>query len=103
MMLLNKKLHGDHYELLSFIRAYSNDVIMDNCMFGVFSVTSNGDVYFCARITGLQACGNIKTTPFDEIVQLSKEAEKATCIDNLKPCKECNLKYICGGGCRIDE
>lgn len=103
MQELNKKLHGSNYELVSFVHAVKQNVIMDNCMFGVFAVCSNGDVYFCARVAGLQPCANVRTTPFDEIVRLSNEAEKATVIDNLKPCKSCELRYICGGGCRIDE
>ena len=37
------------------------------------------------------------------IYEKSKIAEEATLITNLKPCKDCELRFICGGGCRIEE
>lgn len=30
-------------------------------------------------------------------------AESLTSIINLIPCNTCDLRYICGGGCRIEE
>lgn len=32
---------------------------------------------------------------------LSKKAMELSDINNLYPCCNCELKYICGGGCRI--
>ena len=28
---------------------------------------------------------------------------QATSVTQLEPCRDCELRYICGGGCRIDE
>lgn len=58
---------------------------------------------FCARIGDLKAVANVRTTEFSAIVELAKNAEKVTLISHLKPCNTCDLRYICGGGCRIDE
>lgn len=103
MQRINHRLHGDNYEIISFVRAFKNNALMDNCMFGIFAVASNGDVFFCARISDLKPVANIRNTSFYEIYQESLEAEKATRIDKLKPCSDCELRYLCGGGCRIDD
>ena len=36
-----------------------------------------------------------------EIVNLSEKAKNNTSVDNTSVCKSCEIKYICGGGCRI--
>ena len=38
---------------------------------------------------------------FDEIIAISQKARKFSDISNLLPCKNCDLKYLCGGGCRV--
>lgn len=86
----------------SFIAAFSDNKIMNNCMFGELSIAANGDVYFCSRVTSNTAFANIRTTPFDKIMEMSIVAQNKSNIKNLKPCNECELMYICGGGCRID-
>jgi len=103
MQKLQNKLHGEDYDVMSFARVFREDVIMDNCMFGVLTISANGDVFFCARISDLKSCANIRTTPFDDIISIAEKAEKSTMINKLEPCGKCNLRYICGGGCRIDE
>lgn len=103
MQNLQRKLHGNDYDTLSFARVFREDVIMDNCMFGMLVIASNGDVFFCARTSDLQPCTNIRTTDFRKIMNYSKQAESATVISKLKPCNTCELRMICGAGCRIDE
>ena len=39
--------------------------------------------------------------PLDQIMKLCTKARKISEIDNLTPCKECEIRYICGGDCRI--
>ena len=34
-------------------------------------------------------------------MELSRKAMELSDINNLKPCCNCELKHICGGGCRI--
>ena len=40
--------------------------------------------------------------PFSRIFEIMKIAEEAGKITHFMPCKECELKYICGGGCRAE-
>lgn len=103
MRKIQEQLYGPDYEVMAFVNALNNNSIKDNCMFGVLSIASNGDVFPCARIGDLLPLANIRTSSFKEIYEKSLMAEKATMVTNLKPCKECELLYICGGGCRIDE
>lgn len=100
---IQKAIYGEQYDLITFVEKINSDVIINNCMFGVFTVSSTGDVYFCPEIGSLSPVANIRSTPFLDIYNKSKIAENATCISNLQPCNQCELMYICGGGCRIKE
>lgn len=100
---IQTKIYGLEYEFIHFVEIMSNDIINDNCMFGVFAVASNGDVYFCPEIGKLHPVANIKKDSFNDILQKSLAAEKATSVTQLESCRDCELRYICGGGCRIDE
>lgn len=99
---IHEKYFGTNTEDLSFIKAFREPQIMDNCMYGVISISSTGDVYFCSRIPSISSIGNVKTMGFDEIMEMSRLAQYQSNINNLAPCKDCDIKYICGGGCRID-
>lgn len=100
---IQTRIYGFEYEFVHFVEIMSNDIINDNCMFGVFAVASNGDVYFCPEIGKLHPVANIKNDSFYDIMQKSLAVEKATSVTQLAPCRDCELRYICGGGCRIDE
>lgn len=100
---LQTKLYGSDYEVMTFVHALNNDSIIDNCMFGMFAIASNGDVFYCARISDLIPTANVRTTSFQNIIKLASLAEKASSIKRLRPCKCCELRFICGGGCRIEK
>lgn len=38
---------------------------------------------------------------FENILSKSSKARKLSDVNNLIPCKDCALKYLCGGGCRV--
>lgn len=99
---IQKELNGPDYDVFLFVRQFAQDNIIDNCMFGGLSVASNGDVFFCARTSDLRQIANIRTSSFNEIYLKSIMAERATSVTLLKPCKDCDIRYICGGGCRIE-
>lgn len=103
MKEVQHRLYGPEFEVLSFVDALYNNVVLDNCMFGNFAVASNGDVFYCARIGDLLPMANVRSSSLQEIYEKALVAEKATCISNLRPCSECELRFICGGGCRIEE
>lgn len=87
----------------SFIETFKQHIIADNCAFGQLSVASNGNVFLCPKITNLNPIGNIRTCNLDDLFKLSFEASNQSNINNLYPCCECELKYICGGECRIEH
>ena len=90
-----------NYSVKNFISNLSYGGI-NNCGYGGLSVSSNGEFFLCNRILELEPVGNLDTK-FSEIINKSKYFYKMTCVDNVEGCNDCELKYICGGGCRIDE
>lgn len=85
-----------------FIEFHKQHGIDDNCAYGNITVASNGDVFFCPQITPMNPCGNIRINSYEKIFKLSNEAKKRSDVNNLTPCSTCELKYICGGDCRIN-
>lgn len=100
---IQKKVYDVEYPLIEFVETMSNDVVLDNCMFGELAVASNGDVFLCPELGQLAPIANIRKTPFDAIYRKAKLVQEATSVYNLSPCNGCELRYICGGGCRIKE
>ena len=110
------KMKGEYYALVdevvsavyetieedSFVINMLNG-LQDSCGYGGINLMSNGDIYFCDRIPDVNKAGNIRNLSFDKVYELMKIAEKAGKITNFKPCSDCELKYICGGGCRADH
>ena len=85
----------------SFIERHRNHNILNNCSFGNMYISSTGDVYPCSRVFDIKPFANIRENSFSEILELSEMERKLSDINNLIPCKDCELKYICGGGCRL--
>lgn len=73
----------------------------DNCTYGFLYVAANGDVYACSLITQLSPFANIREKSFEEIMIMANKLHELSNVNNLKPCNQCELKYICGGDCRI--
>ena len=86
---------------LAFIDFHTHFLLEDNCEFGNLPIESNGNVYFCPSLSMLPTSLNIRRNSFEEILSFSKEASRISYVDNLIPCRNCELRYICGGGCRI--
>lgn len=78
------------------------DCVFDSCGFGGLNVMANGDFFFCDRIPDVSKAGNVTELSFEKIRAMMKTAEAAGKICNFKPCASCELKHICGGGCRAD-
>lgn len=85
-----------------FIRNLRNSKIFDSCGYGGLNVMANGDYYFCDRIPDVGKIGNIRCESFESIFEKMQKAENLGKTDNFKPCGKCELKYICGGGCRVE-
>ncbi|WP_429954867.1 radical SAM protein [Enterococcus sp. AZ192] len=70
----------------------------------MISIGTDGNVYPCHMLMYDEFCiGNIKS---DTVTNMRKLSEKAQLFSSLQVdklnggCKECQFKYLCGGGCR---
>jgi len=87
---------------LKRMRKIEPNLITRNCGYGeIITIFSNGDVYPCA--IPKHKYGNIRTDNFPDIVKKIKEDMIAFRVDNLEECPKCDLKYICFGGCRLNN
>lgn len=77
--------------------------IQDSCGYGGLNVMANGDFYFCDRIPDVNKSGNIRDLPYSKIYELMIIAEEAGKITHFMPCRDCELRFICGGGCRAEH
>lgn len=77
------------------------NTIFNNCGYGGITIAANGDVYFCSITAKCARQANVRTDSFESIMEKSQKARMLSDVNNLLPCKECPLKYLCGGGCRI--
>ena len=91
----------ENNEITAFFVNHQYNRIFRNCGYGNLTVSSLGDFYFCGRIYDVKKYGHIRTVPFAKIMELRKKAREITQIDNISGCNNCELKYVCGGGCRI--
>lgn len=103
---LSQKIMEEIYEnneLTNFIINHQNGKISSNCGYGNITINSNGDLYFCSRLTETKCYGNIRDLSINDIMNMKKNIQKISSVDYLKPCKDCYLKYICGGECRVSN
>jgi radical SAM protein with 4Fe4S-binding SPASM domain len=72
---------------------------------GLLSIRPNGSVYPCHALhrTSLR-CGSLQNATLDDIYKHSPVLEKfrRLSVDDLSGCRECDLRYVCGGGCRAN-
>lgn len=79
----------------------------DLCVAGcrILSVDAEGGVYPCSGLMYPEfLAGNIRETPLEEIWKESpglKEIQNLS-IAQIPECKECLIRYLCGGGCFVD-
>ena len=101
MRKVNKLYYEEDITDYPFINSHKRRFIFDNCSFGNINISSTGDVYACSVIPQLKPISNIRTESLKKILNKLSIARNYSNINNLLPCKDCELKYICGGGCRI--
>lgn len=90
-------------QVSSFAEDHRGGLIFNNCGYGRINVAADGEIFPCSRISDVCSCGNIRNDAFSEIIMRLKNLRKLSQVDNLSPCSACELKYICGGGCRVDH
>jgi radical SAM protein with 4Fe4S-binding SPASM domain len=89
-------------KLEKFVINHKSKMLFSNCGYGALTIAADGGIYFCSRIAELKCYGNIRTVAFEDIIYLAERIRAMSDVDNLSPCKDCDLKYICGGGCRLE-
>lgn len=89
--------------LNNFIEGHTKNLVARNCGFGGISIGADGEVYFCNRISEVESYGNVKGLPLKPFMERGLHLHLQTSVDCLSPCNTCHLRYICGGGCRIDD
>jgi len=70
---------------------------------GEFSLHDNGDIYPCQSLSDEKfKCGNILKENISEIYHKSTIMKKCRnlTVDKIDKCKDCEVKFICCGGCR---
>lgn len=87
----------------NFMEGHTPNLVERNCGFGGISIGADGEVYYCNRISEVESYGNIKGQSLKPFMQQGHQLHLQTSVDNLSPCNTCHLRYICCGGCRIDE
>ena len=88
---------------VNFILGHEPNVVSRNCGFGSLSIGADGNVYTCNRIIEVDVLGNIRQQPLEIFIEKAKQINEKTSVDKVAPCSSCHLKYICCGGCRIDD
>jgi radical SAM protein with 4Fe4S-binding SPASM domain len=67
---------------------------------GVVGLSADGKFYPCS-ITNQLPVGSIQDGSLKKIIRRIRAYSDATSIDNVVGCRECDIRYICGGACRI--
>ncbi|MBO4997069.1 MAG: radical SAM protein [Lachnospira sp.] len=98
---LVEKIYPNYY-IENFVLNFPNKAIRNNCGFGEISIAPNGDVFWCNRIHELKSNMNVLSDNFKNIMNASCYIKEFTSVDNTLGCKTCDVRYVCGGGCRME-
>lgn len=93
----------EHAREQNFMEGHQPNFVDSNCGMGGLSISADGKAYYCNRISEVDCYGSVLDMPLSHFIEIGKEISKRTGVDNIEPCKRCYLRYICGGGCRIDD
>lgn len=98
---IENKIYGEEYNDILNSTFYEPYLKQKSCGIGLsLGVQPDGNVYACDLDTTIVS--NVKKESLTEIrIKLAK-IESSNCVDKLKQCKDCNLRYLCGGPCRIE-
>ena len=94
-----KKVYGYEW-LLQTYSDYFNLKFNTNCGYGnVLTVDQVGRIYPC-NLT-YYPIGDINKDSVSDVLSRLKNLNERFSVDNLEPCSKCDLRYICGGMCRV--
>lgn len=80
---------------------------IDLCSAGceILSVGADGGVYPCSALMYPEfLAGNVRENPLEDIWKESSVLKKirGLSVSEIPGCKECPIRYMCGGGCLVD-
>lgn len=73
------------------------------CGLGRLVFSPDGFVYVCSQLDFLPPIGNVREIGVSCLLEEARKYVAAVSVDNTIPCRECSLRYICGGGCRAER
>jgi len=75
---------------------------LKNCGIGsTLAVDSDGTAYPCA--IPYFSVGDLSKTPVRDVLEQLYHLRRSTEIDNFPACRECDIRYVCLGGCRVSH
>ena len=93
-----KKVYGPEWIFQTYYYLISN--FHTNCGYStVVTIDSIGIIYSCNL--PYYPIGDIHKDSFSNIIVKMRELNEKFVVDNIEPCSKCDLRYICGGKCRI--
>lgn len=97
-------LEGDMDEIIfDNIPVVKGITYKENCGAGEYliSVNADGNVYPCHFMMKSELCmGNLSNESIETILSKGICHHNAMNVNNISECKDCDYKYLCGGGCR---
>lgn len=103
LMLSVQNSISPNSNLVNFIEGHEPNVLEKSCGYGKITVDSNGDMYLCSTIEYLKPIGNVLKENFEQVFQKAKSYSVLSDVEHLEECRECELRYICNGGCRLEN
>lgn len=98
-----EKYVDENVDYENFFVGYIVNLVVINCGLGGIFVSLDGNVYFCNRINEMELFGNVIEKLMFFFMEKGKEIYLVILVENVIFCKDCELRYICDGGCRIDD
>ena len=93
--------YGESGRDFSFIDIHKQKILFEKCNFGNLTISANGEVFFCPLVNYQETNLNIRKNSISEIIKISNILKHKSNVSRMNKCSNCNLKYICGGGCRV--
>ncbi len=88
---------------LYYASNFSPFIKIINCGFGQnIGILANGNVMACSESSG-EFIGNATNMTMEQIQNKLYNIFSETSIYKMETCNKCDLKFLCGGGCRIDN
>jgi len=102
-IMLNEK---NVYYIVKMFKTHKKQYMCANSPCGaglnIFGVTPFGDIFPCDDLSSVSKflLGNINDKPLDQILESDIVKYFASCnYNNIKECRECEIKDYCGAGC----